>query len=369
MSAHIGTNGMNRLAAVLFVGLAALAGGGCANDQKVLAQASQFQSGLQPAIISETKDAQIANYMQQVGDRIIASARALDQQGYGPKSHKTEKSDWMFSNRMQFHLVNSKTMNAFTTGGEHMYIYNALFQACKNEDELAAVMSHEFAHVYARHVQKGMNNQMALLLGAGAAGAAGYAVGGSEHGQEYAGYGAGLASQVGGLVNAGFTRGDEAQADELGFNFYVRAGWDPAKFGSFFKTLAAQGGDKTPEFLSDHPSLASRAKIADERAAQWQARGADSRKPPVADDNQFRQLQARAAQVARTTPDDSSLQNSQQLLQALPRSCLTPEEPVPADAKTAQQAIVQKAESQQATDDNAKGKKSRKRDRADDNRQ
>jgi len=46
---------------------------------------------------------------------------------------------------LQVHLVNSKTLNAFTTGGNHMYIYNQLFQEARSEDELAGVMSHEYA--------------------------------------------------------------------------------------------------------------------------------------------------------------------------------------------------------------------------------
>ena len=64
-----------------------------------------------------------------------------DRDHKGPKSHFTDEDrDWMFSKKMEFHFVNSKTLNAFTTGGEHMYIYNELFKQCKSEDELAAVM-------------------------------------------------------------------------------------------------------------------------------------------------------------------------------------------------------------------------------------
>src|SRR5438445_11825513 len=106
----------------------------------------------------------------------------MDQQHFGPKAHQKESSQWMFSSNMKFHFVNSKTLNAFTTGGEHMYIYNELFQKCKSEDELAAVMAHEYGHVYCRHVQQGENNQIATLAaGALAGGAAGYALGGSEN--------------------------------------------------------------------------------------------------------------------------------------------------------------------------------------------
>src|SRR5205085_11668751 len=115
--------------------------------------------------------------------------KMADEQHVGPKSHfdEKQKQQWMFSQNMRFHFVNSKTLNAFTTGGEHMYIYNELFQECKSEDELAAVMSHEYAHVYCRHVQKGMKNQYTALAAAAALAGVGYVAGGQEHGAQYAG--------------------------------------------------------------------------------------------------------------------------------------------------------------------------------------
>src|SRR3954466_4548046 len=132
----------------------------------------------------------------------------------------------MFGKEMKFHFVNSKTLNAFTTGGEHMYIYTQLFETARTEDELAAVMAHEFGHVYARHVAKGMNRQYAALAAAAALGGAGYVAGGKEHGAQYAALGATAGAAGGQFLNMGFTRKDEAEADKLGFDFFSHGGWD-----------------------------------------------------------------------------------------------------------------------------------------------
>ena len=106
--------------------LLGLLAGGCATDQSVISNANQMNTQLKPAII---EDPELAGYLQKVGDRIIGSARDLDKQGFGPASHKKESATWMFDKGgMQFHFVNSQTINAFTTGGNHMYIYTALFQ-------------------------------------------------------------------------------------------------------------------------------------------------------------------------------------------------------------------------------------------------
>ena len=175
----------------------------------------------------------------------------------------------MFDQPMYFHLVNSKTLNAFTTGGHHVYVYNALFQMCKTEDELAAVMSHEFAHIYCRHVQQG-NNRQTFITGVGyAAAGAGYVAGGQQNGSAYASTASNDTLKAAQFVGMKYTRTDEAEADEWGFQFYCRAGWDPNQFRTFFQRMVDAGYDKTPAIQSDHPTLASRVKLADQRAATW----------------------------------------------------------------------------------------------------
>src|SRR5690242_2650412 len=109
-------------------------------DQSVIASAQQFNTALQPA---EINNSDLNNYLQTIGGRIVAAAKEADARGYGPKSHKQGTDAWMYQD-IEFRLVNSKTLNAFTTGGHFVYIYNELFQLCQNEEELAAVMSHEF---------------------------------------------------------------------------------------------------------------------------------------------------------------------------------------------------------------------------------
>jgi predicted Zn-dependent protease len=317
--------------------LGAAAAGGCATDRQVIAQANDVHQGLEPAVI---EDPVVANYIQQVGDRIIDAARRYtDETGGGPKAARNADNSWIFQGgNLKFHIVNSKTLNAFTTGGEHMYVYNQLFQECTSEDELAAVMSHEFAHVYLRHVQSGINRQYASLAAALGAGAAGYAAGGSAHGQEYGGAFAGAAQLATQFIGAGYTREDENEADKIGFAIYVRAGWDPNKFADFFKHMISKGLDTTNELLSDHPSLARRVENTQERINRLDPRDVQQwRRPPVADAAQFRRIQQQAMRDAATTPSDQQLAKAQTLLSAFP-SCVTPDEQP--DQKAAQQRLV-----------------------------
>lgn len=314
--------------------------GGCATDRQVINQANDVHTGIAPAVMN---DPELNGYLQSVGSRIITAARKQDTSG-DQAQKEAEDNAWMFSKDMRFHFVNSKTLNAFTTGGEHMYIYNELFQKSKNEDELAAVMAHEYAHVYLRHVQSGMNRQYAIIGAAAAAGVAGAVAGGSEHGAEYgAGFG-GAALAAGQFVGMGYTRKDEAAADEFGFNFYVHAGWDPKQFGAFFQQMIDLGYDKTPEVASDHPSLKSRVEEANKRAAALPPEAKKWRKAPIADEAKFKALQARAAKLGKSMPDDKSLEGAQTLLAAFPSCFAAVDQPGQAKArKEVQQAATSKS--------------------------
>ncbi len=331
-----------------------LSGVGCSvSDRSVIEKAQGFDDGIKPA---EIREPTIDDYFQKIGTRIVQAARESDAAKWGPKSHfvKGEDEEWMFKG-IQFHLVNSKTLNAFTTGGTHVYIYNELMQLCKNENELAAVMSHEFGHIYCRHVQAGQKRQYRIMAAALGLGAVGYVAGGKEKGAEYGAAAFGAGSTVGNYFGMGFTREDEAQADQTGFHFYCLAGWDPNAFGDFFQTMIDKGYDTTPEKASDHPTLASRVKIAHERAAKLPDLGAHPerlRRSEVATPSQFDRYKALARDAGKRTPDDKSLAKMQQLLTAMPRSCLTPI--VPDDQTAAQQQIIQELKRKQASAENAK---------------
>ncbi|HEY2587291.1 MAG TPA: M48 family metalloprotease [Tepidisphaeraceae bacterium] len=329
---------------VCMVSLVALGNGCMASDKSTIQQASAFDSGLKPA---EIQHAQVNPYLQQIGDRVVAAAKEFDARGVGPKTHfaKGDRT-WMFKD-LNWELVNSQTINAFTTGGHYVYVYNALYQMCKNEDELAAVLAHEYGHIYCRHVQKGTGRREALVAVALAAGGAGYVYGGSQNGSQYAQSAMQLTSAGGGFLEMGFTREDEAQADEYGFLFYTKAGWPPEHFGDFFKDMIAAGYDTKSASTSDHPTLASRVEAAEKRvAALDKEKVAALRRPNVATQAQFDEAKRSAKSAAQGMPNDQQALKTKNLLQAMPRSCWVPYEPD--DQKEAQQRIVDEAKKMQA---------------------
>lgn len=333
-----------RFAVLMILSLLPLAGGCKTTDRSVMSQASEVHTGIQPAVI---RDPELSNYMQQVGSRILAAAKEVE--GYGPKfgpaSHFKDGEDtrWMFQN-MKFHLVNSKTLNAFTTGGEHMYMYSGLMQQCANEDEFVAVVAHEFAHVYCRHVQKGTDRQYLTMGAAAAAAVGGAAIGGKEKGLEYAGYGAGLGLVAGQFAGMSFTREDENEADKFGFYFYSMAGWDPKQFAGFFQKMIDLGYDTTPEMASDHPTLKSRVDATRRRVTELPPESAKWRRPNIANPQQFAAIKARAIEVGKTMPSDKTLGQAQELLAAFPSCVAVKDQP---EQVRARQSVKQKLDAAQ----------------------
>ena len=308
------------------------------SDQAVIAQAQQVHGEIQPAVI---QDAEVQRYMDDIGGRIIKGAQAFIKEKPDDKHNQADNS-WLERGNIKFHLVNSKTLNAFTTGGQHVYIYNELLQQAKSEDELAAVMAHEFAHIYCRHVASGMTRQ-AEGAALGAVGALAGAAVGKDTG---AAIGGGLAGTAAQFLNMGFTRGDEDEADKYGFSFYLRAGWDPNHFADFFQRMIDLGYDKTPELASDHPKLSNRVANTERRIQQIDPRAQQDRlKRPIASPDQFRQIQQRAVAASRNTPDDKSLAAAQLMLAAFP-SCVAPEDNQP-EQRRAKATLLGEAERQE----------------------
>jgi len=312
---------------------------GCASDKQVMAQADDAHGQIKPAVIS---DPALDAYVQLIGDRIVAVAEEMHEQGYGSEAHKGEDSEWMFKGT-QFHMVNSPTLNAFTTGGQHVYLYSELFITSKTEDEFAAVVAHEFGHIYGRHVQKGMNRQYAILAGAAAAAVGGAAVAGEDNRMTGAMVGGGVGLAAGQFLGMGFTRSDEDEADKIGFAFYTRAGYDPNKFADFFRSMIEKGYDKSPELTSSHPKLANRVTNAERRVKELPPVAKQWRKPNLVGHAKFVEYQNRAKSYAAKTPKDKTLEAAQLMLAAFP-SCVAPED-LP-NQKAAQQELMQTMEKQ-----------------------
>jgi len=156
-----------------------------------------------------------------------------------------------------FNLVQDKQVNAWCMPGGLICVYEGLLPVTQDEASLAIVLGHEIAHAVAKHSAEQMSTQMkqqyGLQIGSMVAGALGM-------GQNTQSIVQAIAAQGFNFKNLKYSRDHENEADHMGLIFAAMAGYDPQVATNFWQRMAAQSTNTTAEFLSDHPSDATRIK-------------------------------------------------------------------------------------------------------------
>ena len=149
----------------------------------------------------------------------------------------------------QFKVVDTAEINAFALPGGFIYVHRGLIDAADDESELVGVLGHEIGHVVARHGAKQAQRATYANLGLSVLGSV---LGNSARSQL-----GGLAAE---MVTAGtfmkFGRDAEREADRLGVQNVVDAGYDPNGMMTFFEKLdglRAGRGNAVERFFASHP--------------------------------------------------------------------------------------------------------------------
>ena len=159
-------------------------------------------------------------------------------------------------------VVESDEINAFALPGGFFYVNSGLILAADDESELAAVMSHEIAHVAARHGTKQASKAELInfasipLIFMGGVG--GFAI------RQAAGF-------LIPLQFLQFSRGDEAEADYLGLQYLYKTGYDPGAAVSFFEKLQAKESARpgsVSKMFSTHPPTGDRIELTKKNIEQ-----------------------------------------------------------------------------------------------------
>ena len=182
----------------------------------------------------DSENTHLNQVLQRVGQRIVEVS-------------DMPKLDW------EFRLIESDEKNAFALPGGKVAVYTGMLRICENEAGLATVLSHEIAHVIARHGAQRMSQQM--LLGGAMMGAS---ISLRNNTQRNIIMGAlGLGVMYG--ITLPFSRGDEGEADQIGLVYMAKAGYDPEEAIRFWQRFSqAKGAKGPPEWASTHPTAKTR---------------------------------------------------------------------------------------------------------------
>jgi predicted Zn-dependent protease len=154
-------------------------------------------------------------------------------------------------------VEDDRQANAFALPGGKIAVYTGILPITRDDAGLAAVLGHEVAHVIARHGGERVSQQVLVQTGLQATMAA--LGGGNTATVQLVGAALGAGASYGIILP--FGRSQESEADHLGLIFMAKAGYDPRAARDLWVRMAeASKGARPPEFLSTHPSEATRIR-------------------------------------------------------------------------------------------------------------
>lgn len=215
------------------------------------------------------RDAALQSLVDGVAERLIAAAEIPPE-------------------TLRVRMLKDPLLNAFALPNGSVYVHAGLLARLDNEDQLATVLGHEFAHVIHRHglrQHRSAANREAVataviaILAIAAAGAAGDPNAARVFG--------GLTGPVADIVitaqTRGYSRDLEREADAAGFAGMTAAGFDPREAPPVFSRLRQdkqEGRVVEPYYFASHPAIEERIANYEQHLHERGIGGAADTHPP-----------------------------------------------------------------------------------------
>lgn len=190
-----------------------------------------------------------------MGDELLPSILPSDQRIDDPKAQADLEAlllpitSKIKEPRIRVHISKDPALNAFAIPGGHLIFNKGMLLAAESPEEIVGVAAHEIAHATERHVIRSMIQGLSL-----------YAVVTLFLG-DVSGVGAYLIHQGQALLETGFSRKQERQADAKGVENLINAKIDPKGMIRFFERIQKEAGPSSSgvtRFLSTHPLTTDR---------------------------------------------------------------------------------------------------------------
>jgi predicted Zn-dependent protease len=153
-----------------------------------------------------------------------------------------------------FLLLESDEVNAFAAPGGLILVSRGMVRCCQTEDELVAVLAHEISHVAHQHglkaIKKGRLTTALTTLGA----AAGQSLGGAELAQVTQAFEGSIADITSTMMNSGYSRSTEYDADKSAVAIMNEAGYNPAALVSMLEQMQQHLKPGDQGFAKTHPA-------------------------------------------------------------------------------------------------------------------
>jgi predicted Zn-dependent protease len=152
-----------------------------------------------------------------------------------------------------FLIMDTAEINAFAAPGGFILVSRGMLKCCRSEEAVAAVLAHEIAHVENNHGLKAIDKSRLTSAATILATESAKSLGGQELAELTKTFENSISDITGTMVNKGYSRQFESQADKGAVTTLRRAGYDPEGLVSM---LTEMGGHLKPggkDFSKTHP--------------------------------------------------------------------------------------------------------------------
>ena len=157
-----------------------------------------------------------------------------------------------------FLVLDSDDINAFAAPGGLILATRGLLNCCQTEDELAAVLAHEIGHVEKLHglraIRTGRLNSALTILAV----EAGKNLAGEQLAEVTKAFDESINDIAGTLMNSGYSRKLEYEADAAAIAILKKAGYQPGALVSMLENMAKTWDSSRHDFAATHPAPADR---------------------------------------------------------------------------------------------------------------
>lgn len=159
-------------------------------------------------------------------------------------------------------ILDTQEINAFATTGGHIFVSKGIIDACKNEDQLAAIIAHEMSHIQLKHGTKAIKTDRWTDVGKEAFSTFAKSQTGDNELLEglVSSFSDSISDISATLINSGYSRDTEKQADELALTILQNTGYNPEEMINSLKDLQNSGNYSSGGFTATHPSPEQRIK-------------------------------------------------------------------------------------------------------------
>lgn len=154
--------------------------------------------------------------------------------------------DFKPQHQVNITVIKSKEINAFAIPGGYIYVFDSIINILDNENQLAALLAHEYSHIELRHSTRAIIRNLAgymfmsILLG------------------DVSGATAIILQNAESLKALQYTRGLEEEADRHAVKLMMHSKLNPSGMPGLLEKLKKHSDDAPFEIISSHPSLKKR---------------------------------------------------------------------------------------------------------------